>query len=182
MSRLARRPISLPSGVTVQEHAGVVHVRGPKGELTLGVLPHVRLVLHPDGVGVEALGVDSQSRANCGTMWSLVRNALQGVHEGFVKRLEIEGIGFRAALEGRDIVLHLGYAHPVRFSPPEYVTLSVEKNVITVAGINKDTVGRAAAHIRALKPPEPYKGKGIRYAGEVIRIKAGKKAATAAAG
>ena len=116
---------------------------------------------------------------NVGTMWSLARNAAQGVLSEFSKVLEIEGIGYRASIEGDTLVLSLGYAQPVRFKIPKDVSVRVEKNVITISGVDKQLVGETAATIRQLKKPEPYKGKGIRYRGEIIRRKAGKKATTA---
>lgn len=145
---------------------GVLTIKGPKGEEKVKLAPQVTAEVKGDDLWVHA-----------GTEWSLARNAIAGVTEGFTKILEIEGVGYRAALEGKDLVLYLGYAQPTRMKIPEGIVIAVEKNTIKVSGINKDGVGRAAAEIRALKKPEPYKGKGIHYQGEVIRRKVGKKAA-----
>lgn len=170
MSRLVKKPIKIPTGVTIRAADGFLTVKGPKGE------QKVRLALRATAkVEGENLWVDSP------TSWALARNAVQGVAEGFVKILEIEGVGYRAALEGKDLVLYLGYAQPIRVKIPEGISLAIEKNTIKVSGIDKDLVGRTAAEIRAFKKPEPYKGKGIHYQGEVIRRKVGKKAATTGA-
>ena len=130
---------------------------------------------------VKSDGDFKQARANCGTMWSLIRNAVQGVASGFSRSLEIEGVGYRAVLEGKELVLYLGYTQPVRLAPPVGVVIEVEKNTIKISGVDKELVNRTAAKIRAFRKPEPYKGKGIRYQGEVVRRKAGKKAAAVGA-
>jgi large subunit ribosomal protein L6 len=137
--------------------------------------------LKDGGVWVEQ-GKDLANVAMLGTTWALVKNAIEGVTRGFAKKLEIEGVGYRAAVEGKDLVLYLGYAQPVHVPMPSDVAVTVEKNTaILFSGINKESVGQIAAKIRALKKPEPYKGKGIHYEGEVIRRKVGKKAGTATA-
>ncbi|MBI4119526.1 MAG: 50S ribosomal protein L6 [Parcubacteria group bacterium] len=177
MSKLAKKPIAIPEGVAVDKKEDVVEVKGPKGGITLRRLPFTDIALEDKGARVLCSGSEKQVKANCGTMWALLRNALVGVSQGFQKSLEIEGVGYRAALEGKTLVLNVGFSHPVRFSPPEGIEVKVDKNVINISGIDKDLVGRAAAQIRAIKKPEPYKGKGIRYQGEVIRRKAGKKVA-----
>lgn len=178
MSRLTKKPIMIPQGVTVTESSGAIMVRGPKGELRCGTLPSVTVSLAGETIVVAPSGTARRARMNAGTTWSLIQNAVEGVKEGFKKTLEIEGVGYKAAIEGNNLVLSIGYVSPVRFVPPEGVSLAVEKNQIIVSGTNKEFVGRAAAEIRALKKPEPYKGKGIHYLGEVIRRKAGKKATT----
>ena len=171
MSRLIKKPIKIPAGVTVVPHDAVLNVKGPKGELRVKLAP---------GVTVKVDGQDLNVSA--GTEWSLARNAIHGVTDGFTKVLEIEGVGYRAVVEGKDLVLHLGYAQPVRVPVLPGIAVVVEKSTIKVSGIDKDLVGRMAAEIRSLKKPEPYKGKGIHYQGEVIRRKVGKKAgATASA-
>jgi len=171
MSRLIKKPIIVPSGVTVSQNGGVLHVKGPKGELNVKFAQGVTAAIEGANLTVSA-----------GTEWSLAKNAIEGVTSGFTKILEIEGVGYRAVVEGKDLVLHLGYAQPVRVPVMAGVTVAVEKSIIKVSGIDKELVGRVAAEIRALKKPEPYKGKGIHYQGEVIRRKVGKKAgATAAA-
>ncbi len=181
MSRLAKKQIQLPEAVTVEEKSGMLLVKGPKGELRVRILPFLSLGIEDGSVGVSAVNQIRQSRANAGTMWSLIKNAAEGVATGFSKTLEIEGIGYRASVEGNTLILLLGYVQPVRVEIPEGITLKTEKNMIHISGIDKRLVGETAARIRQLKKPEPYKGKGIRYQGEVVRRKAGKKAAAAAA-
>jgi large subunit ribosomal protein L6 len=182
MSRLIKKSIAIPDGVTVVVTGDVVVIKGPKGELTLNAPFGVEVAIEAKEAWVKpssnAKSVPN-SPALLGTTWALLRNAIEGVSNGFMKILEIEGVGYRAAIEGKDLVLHLGYALPVRMPVLEGVTVIVEKNTIKVSGINKEVVGQAAAEIRALKKPEPYKGKGIHYQGEVIRRKVGKKAGTA---
>lgn len=180
MSRLIKKPITITAGATLVQNGDILTVKGPKGELTIAL---------PAGIEVKTEGTnfwvsgtaDAKTTALQGTVWALAKNAVEGVTDGFTKILEIEGVGYRAAVEGKELVLFLGYALPVRLPIPENVAIAVDKNVITVTGTDKDAVGRAAAEIRALKKPEPYKGKGIHYRGEVIRRKVGKKAGTAAA-
>ncbi len=177
MSRLAKSNITLGDKVTVTEHGNLLTLKGPKGEEKVRLSPRIKLRIGEREIKVEMQGEDKQTRADAGTAWSLIQNAIQGVTEGFTRVMEIEGVGYRAAVEGKNLTLSLGYAHPVRFPIPDGAAVVVDKNVITVSGTNKDLVGRTAAQIRALKKPEPYKGKGIHYQGEVIRRKAGKKAA-----
>lgn len=176
MSRLIRKPIIVPAGVTVQSEDSFVRIQGSKGELRVPVLSMCKIEVEPGGVRVVADLGSKKSRSFAGTMAAKIRNAIQGAQDGFTKKLEIEGVGYRAMMEGDQLVLSLGYVHPVRFGVPEGVTVQVEKNVITVSGIDRDLVGQTASSIKMLKRPEPYKGKGIRYQGEVIRRKAGKKA------
>lgn len=170
----------VPFGVTVAVAGASITVKGPKGEL--------RRDLHPD-IGAEALDgkivltplrQTKKTSALWGLSRTLVANMVEGVTAGFEKKLEFEGIGFRVALEGDTLVWSLGFSHPVRFKAPARIQFKVEKNQISVAGISKELVGETAARIRNLKPPEPYKGKGIRYKGEIIRRKAGKKAVASA--
>ena len=156
-----------------------LHVKGPKGEVTVKVLPHVVVTVQSGAVSVKPITEEKESSMYSGTMWSLIRNALEGVSGGFLKVLEIEGIGYKAAMEAKTLVLSLGFTNQVRFDPPPGVTIVVEKATIKISGVNKELVGRVAAQIRSLKKPEPYKGKGIHYVDEVIRRKAGKKAAAA---
>jgi len=143
------------------------------------ILPFIDVKIGSDGIGVTTSKKTMQSAANVGTMWSLIRNAVIGVSEGYSKVLEVEGVGFRVALDGKTLVLNVGFSHPVKLSTPEEIEVKVEKNAITVSGINKERVGQFAAIIRKVKKPEPYKGKGIRYRGEMVRRKAGKKVAGA---
>ena len=181
MSRLIKKPISIEAGATVTKSGDVLVVKGAKGEIRIGIPEGVAVAI--EGANLTVTSTDAGgSTAHAGTLYANVKNAITGVTAGFTKILEIEGVGYRAAIEGKTLVLHLGYAQPVKLPVPEGIAVVVEKNTITVSGINKEFVGQAAAEIRALKKPEPYKGKGIHYQGEVIRRKIGKKAgATAAA-
>jgi large subunit ribosomal protein L6 len=175
MSRLSKKPIILPEGVTLRREGEALIIQGPKGTLSVPLLRGAALTQE----GSKAF-FSGESAAAGGTMWAHARNAVEGVTRGFAKTLEIEGVGFKAALEGKALVLHLGFVNPVRVPVPEGITVKVEKGSITISGLDKTLVGEVAARVRALKPPEPYKGKGIRYRGEIIRRKAGKKAAAAA--
>ena len=178
MSRLIKKTIPVPAGVTIAVRENDAVITGPKGELKVALLPGVTIISRDGGTWVEQ-GEGLMNAAMLGTTWSLIKNAAIGVAEGFMKKLQIEGVGYRAAAEGRDLVLYLGYAQPVRVPVPAGIEFSVEKNTtITFSGISKEEVGQIAAKVRALKKPEPYKGKGIHYEGEVIRRKVGKKAGT----
>ena len=181
MSRLAKKPIKLLEGVTFSEDDDFWVFKGPKGENKVARRKNIN-VRAEGGVIYVSLSpaYDSKGGAVLGTAWSLCKNAILGVTGGFSQSLIIDGIGYRAVLEGKDLVLYIGYATPVHFSIPERVSVSVEKNTINVSGIDKELVGQTAAKIRAIKKPEPYKGKGIRYQDEVIRRKAGKKAGATA--
>lgn len=180
MSRIGKKPIPIPAGVTVKLEPPAVMVSGPKGSLSRLLPPEVSVDLRRTEVVVAPAGSSRKTSAFWGLARTLIANMIEGANAGFEKRLEFEGIGFRAALEGMILVMQLGFSHPVRYAPPDGVSLRVDKNTIIVSGADKERVGLAAAAIRALKPPEPYKGKGIRYAGEVIRRKAGKKAVASA--
>jgi large subunit ribosomal protein L6 len=180
MSKLAKKLVSVPSGVTVQGDGLAVRVVGPKGELSVRIPHGIAWSMEEGGVRVKTGLVTKQSRADVGTTWSLIRNAVEGVTSGFSKVLEIEGVGYKMAVEGDTVVLSLGYVNPVRLAVPQGLAAAAEKNAMTISGMSKDLVGRFAAEIRAQKKPEPYKGKGIHYRGEVIRRKAGKKATTTA--
>lgn len=181
MSLLSKKPILIPSGVTVEDKNGMFVVTGAQGSLQLPKLPGVSFIVAPESIDVKASDENRQSRMNEGTMWSLLKNALEGVSKGFSKVLEIEGVGFKAAVEGTALVLSLGFAHPVKMEIPKDLKVTVEKKIITIQGFDKELVGKFASQIRAKKKPEPYKGKGIKYQNEVIRRKAGKKAATGSA-
>lgn len=181
MSRLGKKPIAIPTGVTVQLTDRQLAFSGKGGELQLPLLTGIDAEITPDDGGgrlVFSKGQDTrQSRANWGTMAALARNAIVGVSQGFSKTLEIEGIGYRAAMENNVLVLNVGFTHQVRMATPPGIRLEVRKNQIIVSGIDRALVGQCAAAIRAVKKPEPYKGKGIRYQGEIIRRKVGKKVA-----
>lgn len=179
MSRLARKPIPIPSGVTMRREEFTFHFTGPKGAVVL-TIPSVVIVQEHEGTLKISLraGAENQKEtpALLGTATALIKNAIEGVHAGFEKKLELEGVGYKVQLEGKDLVLSIGLTHPVRVPAPEGIIFTVEKNTILIRGADKAVVGEIAARIRAQKPPEPYKGKGIHYVGEVIRRKAGKKA------
>lgn len=178
MSRLIKKPVIIETGASASFADDMLTIKGPKGELALPVPFGVEVSIDGNQIWIKGTG-HAKNTAPLGTMWSLARNALEGVTKGFEKTLELEGVGYRVMMEGKELVLHLGYALPVRMPIPGSVVISVEKNTIKVSGINKEAVGQVAAEIRALKKPEPYKGKGIHYAGEVIRRKVGKKAGAA---
>jgi large subunit ribosomal protein L6 len=176
MSRIGKLPVAVPNGVNVTLGDGEVVVKGPKGELRQGILSQVVDVKLEDGkVVVERKGDAKPHRSAHGLTRTLISNMVEGVSKGFRKSLEIQGVGYRAAKAGEKLNLSLGYSHPVVFEAPKGITLSVEgTNKIHVDGIDKQQVGQVAAEIRGLRPPEPYKGKGVRYEGEVIRKKLGK--------
>ncbi|KKW47603.1 MAG: 50S ribosomal protein L6 [Parcubacteria group bacterium GW2011_GWA1_60_11] len=182
MSKVGKKPVSIPEGVTVSVADGAVSLQGKLGALRVPILSHTNVEQKERELVVTMSGTGKQASANWGTMRAHLGNAVIGVSEGFSKVLEIEGVGYRAALEGNVISFSLGYSHPVKFTVPEGVTVAVEKNtILRFSGISKEAVGQTAAKVRALKKPEPYKGKGIRYRGEVVRRKAGKKVASASA-
>jgi large subunit ribosomal protein L6 len=175
MSRIGKRPIAIPNKVTVAIEGQRVAVKGPKGELSR-VLP-AEVLVEQDGttITVTRRNESRPARQRHGLCRTLVANMVEGVSQGFQRRLEIQGVGYRAQVQGRNLLLNMGYSHPVQIDPPEGVQLAVENNTnVVVSGIDKEVVGNIAAQIRAVRPPEVYKGKGIRYAGEVVRRKAGK--------
>lgn len=181
MSRIGKQPISIPAGVEIKINAGLVLVKGPKGELSEKLHPFVSLEKKDDQLLVAVIDPeDKKQRSLWGLFQRLINNLVIGVTRGFSKQLEINGIGYKAAAAGGNLVLNLGYSHPIEFKIPEGLEIKVEKNIITIAGADKQLVGQTAAEIRALRKPEPYKGKGIKYVGEVIRRKAGKTAVKAA--
>jgi len=177
VSRIGRKPIAVPDGVTVEIRPGSVAVRGPKGELSERVSPEMA-VSQEDGRVVVTRPTDrGDHRALHGLTRTLVANMVTGVTQGFEKRLEIQGVGYRAALRGRDLEMQLGFSHPVTVKAPDDITFEVpQPTQIVVSGISKQRVGEIAAQIRKWRPPEPYKGKGIRYQGEHVIRKAGKRA------
>lgn len=163
-------------GVTAKEEGRFLVFRGPLGEMKVFINPVLRAKIEGENIWIQVVRDDGRSRALAGTAWSLVKNSIHGVASGFEKKLEMEGVGYRAQVENKELILFLGYAEPLRVKIPAGVAVAVEKNTITISGIDRDLVGRVAANIRALKKPEPYKGKGIHYRGEVIKRKVGKKA------
>ena len=174
MSRIGKLPIEVPSGVTITVDSDVITVRGSKGELTVPHLSDVTVAL--EGTQAIVTRKDDQriARSQHGLQRALLFNAVEGITKGFSKKLEINGVGFRVSGGGQEVEMALGFSHPVKYKAQEGVTLTVEKMTITVSGIDKQKVGQTAAEIRALKKPEPYKGKGIKYADEQILRKAGK--------
>ena len=180
MSRLGKKPILIPAGVTIEISGSRFRVKGPKGELEREFDSILNLEVKDGAVCLVPRREGGEVKSIWGTSAALIKNMMAGVTGGFSKKLELVGIGFKAQLEGRDLSLALGFSHPVKFEAPAGIDFQVDKNIITVSGIDKEKVGLAAARLRELKKPEPYKGKGIRYVGEVVRRKAGKKAVSAA--
>ena len=175
MSRIGKMPVPIPSGVTVAVEDRVVRVKGPKGELTQRLRPEISAAVEDGEVRIERASETKADRAYHGLMRALVANMVHGVSEGFQKSLELQGVGYRAEKRGKNLVLTVGYSHQVEYPEPEGLSISTPSpTVIVVEGADKQKVGQAAAEIRSVRPPEPYKGKGIRYQGEHVRRKAGK--------
>jgi len=175
MSRIGKLPIAIPAGVTITVDPDWITVKGPKGELKQFTMPEVDVVVEGDQVIVTRHDESKPAKSHHGLMRTLINNMVVGVTQGFEKKLEINGVGFRLNSKGpQEIEMALGFSHPVTYRAMDGVTLAVDKMNITVSGISKQQVGQVAAEIRSLKKPEPYKGKGIKYADEVIRRKAGK--------
>jgi large subunit ribosomal protein L6 len=174
MSRIGKLPIEIPSGVTITVDDDNIVVNGPKGSLSQFTMPGVNVKFEDGILNVTRENDEAQNRAKHGLMRSLVNNMVIGVSQGFSKKLELNGVGYRVALAGNGLKFNIGFSHEVNYQLPEGVTARVEQNVITVSGISKQQVGQVAAEIRALKKPEPYKGKGIKYADERIIRKSGK--------
>lgn len=175
MSRIGKMPVALPKGVNVKIDGTTVQVKGPKGELTQ-TFHEDMTIKQEDGKIVVSIPDDKAYDAMHGLTRALINNMVKGVTDGFTKILEIEGVGYRGELQGKNLVLALGFSHPVPVTAPDGISFQVDKSqrIITIEGSNKETVGQVAANIRSLRPPEPYKGKGIRYQGERVRRKAGK--------
>lgn len=175
MSRVGKKPVVIPQGVTVELKENTLTVKGPKGSLKLEVHPKVQVVIADNELTVNVAKQDNKKeRALWGLFRALIQNLVDGVTKGFEKKLEVNGVGFKVALQGTKLVMALGFSHPVEVEIPQDITAAVEKNVITISGSDKQRVGQFAAEIRELKKPEPYKGKGIKYSDEVILRKAGK--------
>lgn len=175
MSRVGKKPIIIPAGVKAEFKAPNLIVTGPKGSVSVLVHPKVQIKTEGDQINVEVGNTENKmQRSLWGLTRSLISNAVTGVVSGFEKKLEIVGVGFRGAVAGKTITLSLGFSHPVIVEVPEGITATMEKNTITIVGIDKQLVGEFAANVRSLKKPEPYKGKGIKYSDEVVRRKAGK--------
>jgi len=183
MSRVGKKPILIPQGVDVKVEGSKVAVKGPKGEASREFRPEIEIGMEGDKISLSPQKGKEKLKL-VKSLWGLTRmlifNMIEGVSSGFEKRLEIEGIGFKAEVSGDQFVLNVGFSHPVKLRIPEGLKISVEKNVIIVSGIDKELVGQFSAIIRKTKPTEPYKGKGIKYAGEIVRRKVGKKVAATA--
>ena len=179
MSRIGKQPILIPQGVDVQIEKRKVKVKGPKGELSLNFNPEIEVVIEKNEIRVlpKKHTRSKHTSAFWGLYRSLINNMVIGVTQGYEKRLEIRGIGYKASVDSdSNLVLNVGFSHPVTIEKPEGINFKVEKNIIIITGIDKQLVGETAARVRKLRPPEPYKGKGIRYVGEKVRMKLGKKA------
>jgi len=183
MSRIGKKPIIILDGVEVKTEGQNVMIKGPKGELLQKIPSEVKVEIKDNQIFVQPFSEKSlidnkQTKAIWGLIRALLANMVEGAKNGFEKKLEIQGIGFKAAVEGNILVLNVGFSHLVKINIPQELKILVEKNIITILGINKELVGQFSATIRKIKPPEPYKGKGIRYLGEQVRKKVGKKVAT----
>ncbi len=174
MSRVGKKPVKIPVKTKIAYKDRVITAQGEKGKLTLGIHPAVDLKIDDQSIQVTMEVENRKNRALQGLTRSLVANIITGVSQGFERKLEISGIGYRAEVQGKNILFNLGYSHPITFPLPEGVTATVDKSTIRLAGIDKELLGRTAATIRELRPPEPYKGKGVKYAEEHIQRKAGK--------
>lgn len=180
MSKIGKQPILIPEGVTVEVNAKKVSVKGPKGELARSLPRKIEAKISDGSVIVTRKDDTKASMSLHGTYRSLISNMVKGVFGGYSRQLELVGTGFRAEASGKTLSLTVGFSHPVKIEAPEGITFKVEKSIITVEGIDKEAVGQVAASIRSVRPPEPYKGKGIKYIDEVVRRKPGKAAAKAA--
>ena len=177
MSRIGRKPVTIPSGVTVTVDGSTVKVKGPKGELARTFEPSMKVRVENNEVLIERPNDDKRERALHGLTRALIANMVTGVTDGFKKTLEIVGVGYRAEKKGKNLVVSVGYSHPVNYPEPAGITLTTPApTTIVVEGVDKQKVGQVAAELREFRPPEPYKGKGIRYQGEQVRRKAGKTA------
>lgn len=177
MSRIGKKPINIVGGVEVKIEDNVVTVKGPKGTLQRTIVREIIAEIKDNEINFTPRNHDKKSLALWGLTRTLIANMIEGVTKGFEKKLEINGVGFKCRVEGKDLVLDVGYSHPVKVPAAEGITFAAEKNTITVTGINKELVGETAAGIRNIKKPEPYKGKGIKYSTETIKRKVGKKTA-----
>jgi len=177
MSRIGKKPVEIPGGVQVSVDGQAVRVKGPGGELELDAHPEMKVVMEENEIRVERPSDLPRHRALHGLTRALINNMVEGVTEGFSRTLEIVGVGYRADMKGKTLNLALGFSHPVEYDPPEGVTIECpNQTTVVVKGPDKQAVGQAAAVIRGFRPPEPYKGKGVRYQGEQVRRKAGKTA------
>ncbi len=181
MSRIGRKPVVLPKGVTLTQKAGQFIVKGPKGELTKPMPSGVAIKAEGEKVVITRVDDSRENRARHGLVRAHLANMVKGVTQGWTRELEINGVGYRAEVSGDSVTFALGYSHPIVFKLPKSISAKVDKNRLTLTSANKDELGQISAKIRELRPPEPYKGKGVKYEGEFIRRKAGKAAAAAGA-
>ena len=178
MSRIGKQPVVLPAGISAKVADGAVTLKGPKGELTQKIPETVAVALEGSALNITRTGEDKQSRADHGTIRALLQNMVVGLKEGYSRELEIQGVGFKASISGKQLTLNVGYSHPVEYTVPEGITVAVTDGTqLKVSGIDKQLVGQVSARIRSFRPPEPYKGKGVRYKNERVRRKAGKTVA-----
>ena len=176
MSRIGKRPVAMPAGVTATAEGGTLSVKGPKGTLSLQMLDDIRYEIGADGISVQPANDTKRARSFWGMQRTMVANLVTGVTEGFTKTLEITGVGYRAAVQGKNLRLQLGYSHDVDYAIPEGITIATpDPTTVHISGSDKQKVGQVAAEIRRWRKPEPYKGKGIKYRGEYIFRKEGKK-------
>jgi large subunit ribosomal protein L6 len=176
MSRIGKLPVTVPAGVTADVDGQTVSVKGPKGELSVTLVSDVKVGMADGSIKIEPVDDTKRSRSMWGLSRTLVANLMEGVSQGFVKKLEINGVGYRAAMKGQDLQLQLGFSHDVIYKIPEGIEAACPSQTeITISGIDKQKVGQVAAEIRSFRPPEPYKGKGVKYEGEYIFRKEGKK-------
>jgi len=179
MSRIGKKPILIPENVEIKIDGQKIIIKGPKGELVREIRPEIKAEVRGNQIFISPKKETKKTKAFWGLTRALLANMIKGVTEGYEKKLEIEGLGFKALVEGESLVLYVGFTQPIKIEPGDKdIKFSVEKNVIAVSGIDKEKVGQIASKIRKVKPPEPYKGKGIRYQGEIIKRKVGKRAVT----
>lgn len=176
MSRIGKLPVTIPDGVTVERENDIITVKGPKGELKRNIHSTIEIVVEQGRVIVNRTSDEKEQRALHGLYRALINNMVAGVSEGFEKSLEIIGVGYRAEMKSDRIIFTLGYSHPIVLIPPIGISITVTGQIVKISGIDKELVGHVAAKIRSFRPPEPYKGKGIKYVGEYIKRKAGKAA------
>jgi large subunit ribosomal protein L6 len=177
MSRIGSKPIPLPKGVSLDVSAGVLRVKGPKGQLERAVNARTEVTVEGGVVTISRRDDSRESRSAHGLMRALAANMVTGVSQGFERKLEINGVGYKAEVKGKQLVLSLGFSHPVEYNLPEGVAAKVDKNVLVLSGIDREVLGQTAAKIRSFRPPEPYKGKGVKYVEEHIQRKVGKAGA-----
>lgn len=175
MSRIGKKPVIIPDKVDIKLNENIITCKGPKGELSYNIPNEILVQINGNIIQVEKKIDSLKAQGLFGMSRTIINNNVLGVSKGFTKRLEIRGVGYRSQIEGKNLILNLGFSHPVKIEPPANITLQVENNTnIIINGIDKQVVGQVAAYIRSIRPPEPYKGKGVRYQGEFVKLKAGK--------